>query len=287
MERMRTSPRLSGAGPVAGRVLAHLVLFAVLGALYYELIGLGGGLAPGYGPATGLAAALAVGLLFHPLRLRLQRTADRLLKVERDPYRAADRLGRSMQRADGPVQALSTAVAAIRQTLRAGGVAVEVTLPGAPPQTVSDGDPGTGPAVTPLVWQGEPVGRLLIAGVRPEGELLGMLVRHLAEVAHAVQLTADLRLSRERILATREEERRRLRRDLHDGLGPALASMAMTVDEARIRLARDPGEAARLLERVRGQVAEAVGDVRTLVYGLRPPALDDLGLEGALRAVTE
>jgi len=99
-----------------------------------------------------------------------------------------------------------------------------------------------------------------------------------------VRLTADLRRARERLVMAREEERRRLRRDLHDGLGPQLASQALTIDAARSLMERDPQAADRLLVDLKLQSQAAVADVRRLVDGLRPPSLDDLGLVGALRA---
>ena len=94
---------------------------------------------------------------------------------------------------------------------------------------------------------------------------------------------AELQRARERLVAAREEERRRLRRDLHDGLGPALAGAALKVEAAENLLASDPRAAGKLLADARGQMQAAVADVRRLVYGLRPPALDELGLVGAIR----
>src|SRR5262249_30976412 len=101
---------------------------------------------------------------------------------------------------------------------------------------------------------------------------------------HAVRLTADLRRSRERLVAALEEERRRLRRDLHDGLGPQLASQTLTLTAARQLLRQDPDQAEALLAAAIQHAQAAVNDIRRVVYGVRPPALDDLGLAGALRA---
>lgn len=98
---------------------------------------------------------------------------------------------------------------------------------------------------------------------------------------------AELQRARERLVATREEERRRLRRDLHDGLGPALAGAALKVEAAENLLKSDTAAASSLLEDARAEIQDAVADVRRLVYALRPPALDELGLVGALREQAE
>jgi two-component system NarL family sensor kinase len=73
-----------------------------------------------------------------------------------------------------------------------------------------------------------------------------------------------------------------LSRDLHDGLGPTLSSTVLGLSRARDLVSRDPGAAVRQLELLTAQVQDAVAEVRRLVYGLRPPALDELGLVGAL-----
>ena len=99
--------------------------------------------------------------------------------------------------------------------------------------------------------------------------------------AHAALLTEDLRASRERLVTAREEERRRLRRDLHDGLGPSLAAIGMRAGAAEDLVRDDPEQAARLLAELQAEVTHAVADVRRLVDALRPPAIDEVGLVGA------
>ena len=115
----------------------------------------------------------------------------------------------------------------------------------------------------------------------------GAVAARAATIPHLRGLTADLQRSRERILASREEERRQLRHDLHDGLGPTLASLAMSLDAARITLAREPDRMDPLLADVRDRLATAVGEIRELAHGLRPPALDDLGLVAAIESFAE
>jgi len=114
--------------------------------------------------------------------------------------------------------------------------------------------------------------------------LLDDLARQAAAALYAVRLNVDLQRSRERLVMAREEERRRLRRDLHDSLGPTLAALGLKVETARNRLGRDSA-ADGLLADLSVRTQGAVADIRRLVYGLRPPALDDLGLIGAAPAV--
>jgi len=113
--------------------------------------------------------------------------------------------------------------------------------------------------------------------------VIALLVAPIAVAVHAGALADELRRSRERVISAREEERRRLRRDLHDGLGPVLTGVVLNADAARRLLRTDPGRSACLMAELRDQTTSALEDIRRLVYDLRPPALDSLGLLGALR----
>ena len=140
------------------------------------------------------------------------------------------------------------------------------------------------------MYQMETIGQLTL-GPRQRGEtftpadrrLLEDLARQIGVAAHAVQLTTDLQRSRERLVTTREEERRRLRRDLHDGLGSALTSLMFKLDATDTLLDRDLPAARSLLAETRGQMQASITDIRRLVYDLRPPTLDEWGLVDALR----
>jgi two-component system NarL family sensor kinase len=112
-------------------------------------------------------------------------------------------------------------------------------------------------------------------------------VRQAATAARTSRLAEELQESRERLVVAREEERRRIRRDLHDGLGPALSGVVFRLESARLLVARDAEAAAAQLEATTGEVQEVVADVRRLVHDLRPPALDDRGLTGALTQLAE
>jgi two-component system, NarL family, sensor kinase len=180
----------------------------------------------------------------------------------------------------------------VREALRLPAVELRVDLPDGGAVVERAGEPGCALAhELVLRWHGEPLGVLAVVARPGEAELeprdrrlLDHLAGQLAAVAYALRLTADLETGRRALVAGVEEERRRLRRDLHDGLGPQLAAVALGVSTAERALARaDVDRAAGLLHAARGQLEGGVAEVRRLVHGLRPPSLDDLGLVDALR----
>jgi signal transduction histidine kinase len=240
-------------------------------------------------PATGLVA-----VLFQPLRSRLQRGVNKLMYGERDdPYAVISRLGRRVETTIAPKAALNAIVETIAQALKAPYVAIAVqqSSGGEFARVAEHGTPKGELVVLPLVYQREKVGQLLVAPRAPretfspaDMRLLEDLARQVEVAVHAVRLTTDLQRSRERLVTAREEERRRLRRDLHDGLGPTLGALTLGLDTTRLALVQDgPKAVEALLLELKSQAQEGVSDVRRLVYGLRPPALDDLGLVPAIR----
>ncbi|HEX6386529.1 MAG TPA: histidine kinase [Anaerolineae bacterium] len=236
--------------------------------------------------ATGLAA-----VLFHPLRLRLQRGVNHFMYGERDePFDVLTRLGQRLESTLSPEMVYPTIVETVSQALKLPYAAIAVWRNGQLETAESYGKPGADPVIYPMTYQGELVGQLLVARRAPDEDftdaderLLHHIARQAGAAVHAVQLTADLQRSRQQLVTAREEERRRLRRDLHDGLGPQLASQTLTIDAIDKLLARDPERARALLHDLKVQSQAAVRDIRRLVYDLRPPALDELGLIGALR----
>jgi signal transduction histidine kinase len=176
-------------------------------------------------------------------------------------------------------------VAAVRSALRLPYAAV--TVEGS--MLAEDGVAGGRAVPVDLEYGGATVG-LLVVGLRPGESELAAADRHvlslvavpLAVALHALRLSAELQTSRERLVTTREEERRRLRRDLHDGLGPTLTGIAFTADAAANLLDVDGRRTRELLSTLRTDTRTAITDVRRLVDDLRPPALDELGLIGAL-----
>lgn len=149
----------------------------------------------------------------------------------------------------------------------------------------------------PLLLRGEIMGVLYTDNRNNLGQfnadglpLLRTFANQAATAIDTARLFAQLRAtaqalqqSREQLVETREEERRRLRRDLHDGLGAALAGITLGLDAARGILNTDPAQAESLLVDLKADVRNTLNDVRRLIYDLRPPSLDELGLVGALQ----
>lgn len=286
-------PRLVSIEDLLGRTL-------VLGALAVVLLGvdllavaalagaLGDSLTQGQVVTTVL---LVSAVLYAPLRSRLAAWVRRLLLGGRDnPYDVVAGLAASLETADeGPAQ-LAAVARAVATAFGVGFVSVEVDRAAGERLVATYGEPPRETRSLPIAYRGVEVGRLVLParGLRSrlgrrDEQLLGDLVRQAATAARTSRLAEELQDSRERLVAAREEERRRIRRDLHDGLGPALSGVVFRLESARLRLDRDPEAARADLAATREQVQEVVADVRRLVHELRPPALDDLGLAGALR----
>jgi two-component system NarL family sensor kinase len=230
-------------------------------------------------PLVVLCGLLSFGV--RPLQVLLRGVVDQLLFGDRpDPLRAAtsvaDRIG------DDP----SLALAAVREalvlpyaSLRAGGETL-----------ASSGTEVTHTRVLPLRLGDDEVGEVVV-GLRAgdlsldagDADVLRIVAPLLAQTLRAQAMSRDLQRSREAVVTAVEEERRRLRRDLHDGLGPTLSGVAFATDAARNQLRTDPVRADELLVQLRDDTARAITEIRRLVEGLRPPALDQLGLVGAIR----
>jgi signal transduction histidine kinase len=236
-----------------------------------------------------------VALLIAPVLPRLQRLVDRAMYGDRrDPARVASLVGEELSA--NPAGGMAGVVAAIRSALRLPYVAVSAGGEIVASDGVIAGTSGfpasTRDAVVPvdLSYGGTAVGSLLV-GLRSgesglsvaDRNVLALVAVPLAVAVHATRLSAELQASRERLVAAREEERRRLRRDLHDGLGPTLTGVAFTADAAANLVSVDAARASELLSTLRTDTRTAIADVRRLVDDLRPPALDELGLVGALQ----
>jgi signal transduction histidine kinase len=235
--------------------------------------------------ATGLVA-----VAFNPLRVRLQRSVNRLLYGDRDdPYQVLSKLSGQMEGTVEPSKLLPTMTETIATTLKLPYTAIALGQNGNMQIVAAHGISKSESVKLPLAYQGETVGELRLeprAGETfktPELNLLKTIAQQASVAAHTVKQNLDLQHSREALVTAREEERLRIRRDLHDGLGPELASLTLKLDATRNILKNDTDKAEKLLVELKHQTQDAVASIRRLVYALRPPALDELGLEGALR----
>lgn len=284
--------RLWDVDPLINRSLVYGGLTLLVLVIYIALVGLAFVL---FGERSNLLlAALAVGvaaLLAQPIRARLQQAVNRLMYGDRDdPITIISELGRQLEHAAAPGDSLATLVETIGRSLKLPYIAIVRQENDNHNLVAEVGTSQPDLLRLPLIYQSQQVGELLVAPRAPgesftaaERYLLDNVARQAGAAVYSAQLTDHLQRSREQLVLAREEERRRLQRDLHDGLGPQLATLSMQLDVARRLAAEGSPEAAELLGRLSGETQAAIADIRRLVYGLRPPALDQLGLAGALR----
>jgi signal transduction histidine kinase len=284
--------RLYDIDLIINRTLVYGALTALVVGLYALIVG--GVSVLFQARANFLTALLATGViavLFQPVRGWLQRGVNRLTYGQRDePYAVVAQLGRRLESTLAPEALLPAIIETVAQALKLPYAAIALKRGDDLHTEAVYGTPVEAALTLPLVYQAETIGQLTLAP-RQRGEtftpadrrLLEDLARQIGVAAHAVQLTADLQRSRERLVTAREEERRRLRRDLHDGLGPTLAALALKATTISELIPTDPAAATELSNDLYADIRATVGEIRRLVYSLRPPALDDLGLVSALR----
>jgi two-component system, NarL family, sensor kinase len=265
---------------VLSRVVVYALLTAGVIAIYVGLVAVLDRVLRGIGAPV--IAALAIALAFNPVRIRLQRLVDRAVYgTRRDPVAAVSAVGQRLAGDD-----LGGVAKALRDTLRLSYVAIEKP----DGSTASSGEPTGTSQNWPLSYDGTPVGNLIVGPRRGEGRLSGadrrvmdLVAAPIAIVLHAQELTEDVKASRERVIEAAEEERTRLRRELHDSLGPLLTGAAFKADGIALAARHRPERAESLATELADQLRQSVDAVRQLAYGLRPAALDELGLVGALR----
>ncbi len=275
------------------RALVYGILSAMIVFLYVAIISLAGLVVEAQTTVlSGLLATGVVAVIAHPLRERLQRGVNRILYGERDePEVLFSRLAQNLERAESPAQILPNLAKTMAQTLKVPYVAILTQREQGDLTLLADwGKPAERHEKVDLTYNNRSVGRLLVAP-RSTGErftaqeraLLNTIAALTAVAVRSVQLAEDLRQSRRRIITAREEERRRIQRDLHDGLGPALAAHMIQIGNAHALVERDPSTAKAILRELESDIEHSLVDIRRLVYNLRPPTLDQLGLIPALQ----
>lgn len=278
---------------VVSRGLTYLAV-ALVAAAGYALVAGATALVPAGGATLQLVVVALLAPLLVPVRGFVQRRTNRWVHGFADePWTELVRLGDSLAAAADPDElvgeVLPGVVVRIRRALRAAGVRllledgselVDGSLDAAGRETGEQ-------TQLALEYAGERLGTLEVqrAGGFGSAErgLLDRLAAQAGIAVHTVLLARETRRAREAVVLAREEERRRLRSDLHDGVGPSVAALALQVETARDLAAEDPEATAALLARLTPRINAVVSDVRALVHELRPPTLDELGLAAAVR----
>ncbi|MFE2579670.1 sensor histidine kinase [Streptomyces sp. NPDC059378] len=279
------APRRSDVRVVIRGATVLIVMLALSAAVYEGVAAvwqMAVGARPGKGVPALLAAAIAAG--YQPVKRQVEAGMDEMLfGRSADPVETLTRLGTDLTAGAPPPRWLQT----LRSTLGVPGIALRqdgttVGLAG----TMDDGHT----THIALSAGADHVGDLVVC--LPPGHLrlpqaatavLELVAVPLAQALHAARLSEQLRVSRGRVVTALEEERRRMRRDLHDGLGPALTGIAYTADAAANLMTADPERAVRTMRGLRADIGDAITEIRRIVYGLRPRALDELGLVDAVR----
>ena len=265
-------------------VLAGTLLVVALG-VYGVVVAIVSSAVGRDGRVPSLVGAAAVVLTVVPAALIARRVVDRAFYGRRgDPYTVVAELGRRASAASAPGEALDEIVEAITHELKLPYAAIldsEAVMLASSGTLASNEDC----ADLPLEHQGVAVGALRVGYRRGEDGLSAAEERLLSTLAHqvgasvrALQLVDGLKAAREQLVVAREDERRRIQRDLHDSLGPQLTAVTMHLDAARNHLAAgNPSDTDDLLRDARRELHQAGGDVRRLVYSLGDPSIASRG----------
>jgi signal transduction histidine kinase len=283
--------RLYDIDIIINRTLVFTLLTALVIILYIGVVSALGALFQTTGNTiTTLVSTAVIALLFNPLRARLQVGANRMMFGDRnEPFEVVRRLGRRLETNVDPATILPAIVETVTQTLKIPFAQITLLRGSESYSAASQGKAVGNNIRYPLAYQKETIGYLDVSPRTPgedlseaDQSLLRQIARQAGPAVQAVRLTQDLQKSRINLVTAREEERRRLRRDLHDGLGPVLASQGLKMAAASQLLRSDPKQAQQLLDDLASQNESTVAEVRRLVNDLRPATLDSLGLLAAV-----
>ncbi|MFC5406553.1 sensor histidine kinase [Cohnella soli] len=249
-----------------------------------------------------LMATSIVAFLFMPLKVRLQRIVSRIMKGKHDdPFAVLSELGDHLVKPIDHDTLLDIMVKTIQDALRLPYVGISIRIDGEEKLIAVAGKTAYDMQSIPIIHGGVELGKLLISSRSPgevftseDRKLLDVLLRQAGQIVHSVNmardmkhLAKDLQDSRSRLIYAREEERRQIRRNLHDDLAPRLMSLAFNVAAAEQYIEKNPNKAVGLLGELRATIRSTVDDIRTMVHDLRPPTLDEFGLIGSIKARIE
>ncbi len=281
---------------ILSHAIAYTTLISILLGIYLLVIVGSQYLLGSSNLVINFVATILVALLLQPLYQRLDKAISQFFFGDRDnPIEVLGMIGDRLERALSPEDVLPAIVETVHSALRVPYAAITIKQQDGYKMQSEIGEleeTTFGNLLRlPLSYQGDEVGQLWVSPRtsadpfnQQDEQLLNTIASQAGTAVHAVQLTDALQDSRQRIVTTREEERKRLQRDLHDGLGPALAAQIFRLGAARGLLATDPQAADNLLGDLEKGLEATMMDIRRLVYGLRPLALDQLGLIGAIQS---
>ena len=263
---------------------------AVLLGLYLAVAVATAQLTRGDGPLVALPAAGVVAVAFAPVRTYIQTLVSRtLFGSGDDPQLVLHRLGVRLEASADPEALVAAVVDIAAETLRLPYVALQLITDDVWVVAHERGHPGATSETFDITVGDRLVGRLVAAprrdacGLSPlDRRTLADLARHSAVAARVVALLTDLRVAQQRLLVAREEERHRIHRDLHDGIGPALVGLTLQLEVAADLAGA--GELGTLTRRLHAEAARTTDDVRRMVRDLRPGELEELGLPAAVAA---
>ncbi|MEV1330601.1 sensor histidine kinase [Micromonospora costi] len=286
--------RLWGIEIAVRRTLVWFLMTFLLVAAYVLGVSVLDALLPATPALPGVLVTALVAVGVQPGRIRVQRWVDRLIHgAAAEPLGVVRGLGHRISAAEDATDVLTGVAQSLTDLLRLGACGIVVDGPEPCTAYHSSAGPMGKPLVLPLRRGGREVGRLTAwarAGERLDGRTRAALVDLVPVVSSAASLAATSRAlvaSRARLAEARDSERRKLRRDLHDGLGPALAGVALGLQAARNLLTADPAAAGHLLDRLRDELDQGVEQVRDLARGLLPPVLGERGLAPALHELAQ
>jgi signal transduction histidine kinase len=288
--------RLWDIDVVINRALVYGALSAGLLGLYLLVVaGVGEVVQTQSSGAAPLIATLAVAICIRPLHARIQYLVNRVLYGDRDdPYVALARLGQQLEFTLTPNAVLPTVVHGITEALRVPHAALEVCGSDGLVLRAATGTVTEPRLRLPVSFQNETLGELSVSPRAPgepfsasDRRLLQDLTRQAGVAAHAVLLAADLERSRLKLVLAREDARRRLGSDLHDGLGHRLAGLLRAAERLAGAVEADPPVVRRGLDELGQQTRAAIQEVRELAHRLHPPELELYGLVGSLREQAE
>ena len=299
----RSFPSLLNPNSLIGAGLLGILLVSYILTIYVSAIALGtfpfgetpsGSLSPSNQPwYVNLVAVVLLALTIWPVSRRLHQGINELVFGQQDnPYALPSLISQRLRGMQNPELTLPSIAESIATALHLPYVAIE--LASGEPSIFAFGFAETQSTrnLFPLKYLDQPLGKLITSGrsanyplSQSDHDILQEIAVQIGVALYLANMTEVLQSSREQIVVAREEERRRIRNDLHDGLAPTLSSFQLQLGAIRRLMVVNPGEAETIIQELGRDLKQATQDIRDLVYHLRPPMLDELGLIGAIQSL--